>query len=296
MKSILNNWMERIFLYKEIPRNEFTYKNAKKLVSVSDPREKITKKELDDIVSEFKRTQGPFKRTQGHFTKGRGEVQSHGFRWEQEVLKNIYNHHSKIKYTNEIDLPGELNDGINLSIKTTGSYNTVCMADCLRFFDSLVDKLHLMVILYKQVSDKKVIERVVQLDLTNSTKLLFGDLTRNELEEFVKKVKEVPSNRKPTDKEHKEMYKLRDKLQDKLKYIKLNIKCNSTQTRVQCSFNKFKKFLEENKKLIITDDTGASDTEIVKYWFPIGNKGYISSFIKSSPRKFYSGSQSLSEH
>ena len=54
MKSILNNWMERIFLYKEIPRNEFTYKNAKKLVSVSDPREKITKKELDDIVSELR--------------------------------------------------------------------------------------------------------------------------------------------------------------------------------------------------------------------------------------------------
>ena len=278
MKSILNNWMERIFLYKEIPRTDFNYRNAKKLVSGP-----ITKKDLDDIVSEFKRTLGSLKR--------RNEVQHHGFRWEQEVLRNIYKTDpSKIKYTNEMDLPGELNNGVNLSIKTTGSY-TVCMADCLRFFDSLHGehkKLHLMVILYKQVSDKKVIERVVQLDLTNSTKLLFGDVTRKELEELVKKVKEVPSNRKPTDKEHKEMYEIRDKLQAKLKHIMLNIKCNSTQSRVQCSFNKFKKFLEENNNLIVSDDIkkGETNNYLNKNWFPIGNKGYISSFIKSSPRKF----------
>lgn len=280
MKSILNNWMERIFLYKEISRDEFTYRNAKKLVAALN--EKVTKKDLDDIVSNFKKTL--FKRT-----KSRGEVQSHGFRWEQEVLRNIYkiDDPSKIKYTNEIDLPGELNNGVKLSIKTTGSYNTVCMADCLRFFDSLHgenEKLHLMVILYKQISDKKVIERVVQLDLTSSIKLLFEDVSRKELEGLVKKVRNVPSNRKPTKKEHKEMYELRDKLQCKLKYIKLNIKCNSTQSRVQCSFNKFKKFLEENNTLIVSDDAGASDTS--KYWFPIGNKGYISSYINSSPRKF----------
>jgi hypothetical protein len=44
---------------------------------------------------------------------------------------------------------------------------------------------------------------------------------------------------------HKMMYELRDKLQSKSKYIKLNIKCNSTQ---QCSFNKFNTFLKEEKK------------------------------------------------
>ncbi len=281
--------MERIFLYKEIPRSDFNYRNAKKLVTGP-----VTKKELDDIVTEFKKTLGPLKKTLG--PQSRNEVQSHGFRWEQEVLKNIYNITSKIKYTNEMDLPGELNNGVNLSIKTTGSYNTVCMADCLRFFDSLQnEKLHLMVILYKQELDKKVIERVVQLDLTNSIKLLFEDVSRKELEELVKKVKEVPSNRKPTDKEHKEMYKIRDNLQARLKYIKLNIKCNSTQSRVQCSFNKFKKFLEENNALIVSDDIkkgprvllkGESTNYLNKYWFPIGDKGYISSFIKSSPRKF----------
>lgn len=283
MKSILVNWMERIFLYKEIPRNDFTYKNAKKLVT--DSEEQVTKKYLDDIVSEFKMTRGLF--------KSRNEVQSHGFRWEKEVLRSIYkiDDPSKIKYTNEIDLPGELNNGVNLSIKTTGSYNIVCMADCLRFFDSLHGenkKLHLMVILYNQELDKKVIQRVVQLDLTNSTKLLFGDASRKELEELVKKVKEVPSNRKPTNKEHKEMYKIRDNLQARLKYIKLNIKCNSTQSRVQCSFNNFKKFLEENNTLIVSDDIkkGQTNNYLNKYWFPIGNKGYISSFIKSSPRKF----------
>ena len=92
---------------------------------------------------------------------------------------------------------------------------------------------------------------------------------------LVKKVKEIPNKRKPTKEEHRIMYELRDKIQKKSNYIKLNIKCNSTQSRVQCSFNKFKLFLEEIKHNRILSDDYTSDD----YWFYIGKKGKISKFI-----------------
>jgi len=269
--------MERIFIYNEIPRREFNYRNAKKLI-VGCSEVKITKKYLDDIVSEFKRTN--FKKTLDG-KNIRGEVQAHGFRWEKEILNNVYNVDVKIKYTNEHDLPAEFNNGVNLNIKTTCTPNTVCMADCIRFFESLDTNLNLIVLTYKQEKEKKVIQRVVKVDLTNSKKTLFGDITKEDLEMLVKKVKSVPSNRKPTEEERKIMYELRDKIQSKSKYIMLNIKCNSTQSRVQCSFNKFNTFLKEEKKRIISDDCEVSDD----YWFYIG-ESKISKFIISKPRSF----------
>jgi hypothetical protein len=277
MKSLLITWMERIFIYNEIPRREFNYRNAKKLITGCS-EVKITKKYLDDIVSEFKRTN--FKKTLDG-KNIRGEVQAHGFRWEKEILNNVYNVDVKIKYTNEHDLPAEFNNGVNLNIKTTCTPNTVCMADCIRFFESLDTNLNLIVLTYKQEEEKKVIQRVVKVDLTNSKKTLFGDITKEDLEMLVKKVKSVPSNRKPTEEERKIMYELRDKIQSKSKYIMLNIKCNSTQSRVQCSFNKFNTFLKEEKKRIISDDCEVSDD----YWFYIG-ESKISKFIISKPRSF----------
>jgi len=275
--ALLITWMERIFIYNEIPRREFTYRNAKKLiVGCSDV--KITKKYLDDIVSEFKRTN--FKKTLDG-KNIRGEVQAHGFRWEKEILNNVYNVDVKIKYTNEHDLPAEFNNGVNLNIKTTGDSNTVCMADCIRFYESLDTNLNLIVIIYKQEEEKKVIQRVVKVDLTKSKNTLFGDITKEDLEMLVKKVKSVPTKRKPTEEEYTCMYELRDKIQSKSKYIHLDIKCNSTQSRVQCSFNKFKTFLKEEKKRIISDDCEVSDD----YWFYIG-ESKISKFIISKPRSF----------
>ena len=271
MESLLITWMERIFIHNEIPLREFTYRNAKKLITVCSDV-KITKKYLDDIVSDFKRT----------LDKNiRGEVQSHGFRWEEEILNNVYNVYVKIKYTNKHDLPAEFNNGINLSIKTTHDSNTVCMADCIRFFESLDTNLNLIVIIYKQEKEKKVIQRVVKVDLTNSKNTLFGDITKEDLEMLVKKVKSVPSKRKPTEEEYKCMYELRDKIQGKSKYIHLDIKCDSSQSRVQCSFNKFKTFLKEEKKRIISDDCEVSDD----YWFYIG-ESKISKFIISKQRSF----------
>lgn len=180
------------------------------------------------------------------------EVQSHGFIWEKEVLK-LYGltdeQISTIKYNSTFDLPKEFN-GVDISIKTTGS-NTVCMGDCLRIFDASAESFHMIVIQYKQVNTQKHVKDVVQIDLTNSRNLLFGEIERHELEELDKLVKSVPQKRKPTKEEHTAMYEYRNNLHKKGGAIQLNIKCNSQQSRLQCSIPKFNEFVKVHYQRII---------------------------------------------
>ena len=214
----------------------------------------------------------------------RTEVQSHGFSWEKEIICNVYgvtNEELKeIKYNSKADLPSSLNrlDNCDVSIKTSGKQNTVCMADCLRVFDSVKSgKLHMIVVHYIQndLNNTKNIKNITQVDLTDSSELLFGTITRSQIEELDKLVKSVPHKKKPTKEQYTKMYTLRDSLQKLSGAIHLDIKCNSTQSRLQCSFNRFQKFIEENPKKIIAK----SNTNEFR-------GGIISSQIISSRRIF----------
>ena len=213
------------------------------------------------------------------------EVQSHGFRWEKELAVNVY--HSteielkNIKYTNKTDIPALLNrlDGCDLSVKTTCSQNKVCMADCLRIFDAVSSEtpLHMVVLNYKQYdeSQTKKIVSIIEIDLTSSRELLFGSITRSQLEELDKAVKSVPQKRKPTEEEYTHMYRIRNQLQPQYGDIHLDIKCNSQQSRLQCSFNHFQQFIEKNPKRVIA----YSHTNIFR-------GGEITNEISSSRRVF----------
>lgn len=208
-----------------------------------------------------------------------GEVQSHGFSWEKELLA-IYGATSEelkdIKYTSKMDLPAALNriNGCDLSIKTTGS-NCVCMADCLRVFDMVSgSKIHMVVVQYKQVKDIKQVTNIIEIDLTNSRELLFGTLTRSQIEKLDAAVKSIPQKRKPTPEEHKHMYSIKKELQKLSGAIHLDIKCNSQQSRLQCSFNKFKLFIENNPRIIEKSNTNEF------------RGGSITKEIQSTCRKF----------
>jgi hypothetical protein len=212
------------------------------------------------------------------------EVQSHGFKWEKEICINVYGatleEMKGIKYNSKMDLPGKfnrLNENCNISVKTTGSLNTVCMGDCLRVFDEVsaahheIDgsgggggsssaPLHLTVIHYAQcdVTQCKIVRYIIEVDLTNSRAELFGVVTRAQLEELDALVKSVPQKRKPTGEEHATMYALRDALQAQCGAIYLNIKCDSSQSRLQCSFNQFQKFITKHpERLVERSETNA---------------------------------------
>ena len=192
----------------------------------------------------------------------RREVQAHGFSWEKELLMNVYGATEeelrKLKYTSKFDLPSSMNrlDPLaNLSIKTTCSPHTICMADCLRLFDTVSEPepLHLVIIHYQQDDTRKMkrIQNIIEIDLTSSRELLFGCLTRSQIEALDTLIKRVPSNRKPTVDEYNTMYSFRDELQPNSGHIHLDIKCNSTQSRLQCSLTQFQQFIEKTPSRII---------------------------------------------
>jgi hypothetical protein len=191
----------------------------------------------------------------------RNEVQAHGFSWERELICNVFGvtieDYKQIKYTSKMDLPANLNrlDGCDVSIKTSCNLNTVCMADCLRIYDAVTsgNSFHMVVVHYNQddTNNTKNIIAITEIDLTASRDVLFGSLSRCQIEELDKLVKSIPQKRKPTQEEHKKMYILRDSLQMMGGAIHLDIKCNSSQSRLQCSFNKFQEFIEKNPNKLI---------------------------------------------
>jgi hypothetical protein len=186
-------------------------------------------------------------------------VQGHGFSWEKDIIKNVYGATQEelatIKYTSKMDLPASLNhlDGVNLSVKTTGRFNCVCMADALRIFDEVSsgDPFHMVVIHYTQDGDVKHVTTITEVDLTHSVTVLFGDVQRSQIEALVEAVKKVPQKRKPTEEEYKAIYDVRNEIQKVSGAIHFDPKVNSQQSRLQCSFNHFDTFLEQNPSRVV---------------------------------------------
>lgn len=178
-------------------------------------------------------------------TTQRTEVQGHGFAWEKELLC-IYGATSEelatIGYTNKVDLPAALNrkTGADLSIKACGIRNAVCMGDSLRIFDNVSSgkPYHMVVLRYEQVGSVKRVKSILELDLTDAVGPLFGSLSRADVEGLDTLVKAVPQKRKPTAEEHTAMYTLHKSLRSKLGLLSLNIKCDSSQSRLQCSISR----------------------------------------------------------
>ena len=260
---------------------------------MTSPAEKCTSTEKRDI-QEMKRkpeehesprergaltveTDAP--RERGVFVEHKRSVptQGHGFSIEKDIMRTIYHMTEEeiksIPYTSKVDIPANLNrlDHCDVSIKASCNPHMVCMADCLRFYDSVCsgNPIHMIVIHYRQLGDIKKITTITEIDLTDSCEALFGSLTRAEIETLDRSVKAVPQKKKPSEEERKTMYDIRDSLQKKSGAIHLDIKCNSTQSRLQCSFNRFQQFLESHPTRIVAKSNthefrgGALSPEIV---------------------------------
>jgi len=185
------------------------------------------------------------------------ENQLHGFLWEKSIVNHCYKISSRISYTEIFDIPHHFNpiDGKNISIKSTGRHNMVCMGDCLRVFDNYKENAHMIVLLFDHddVNKLKVLRRILEIDLSNSHDTLFGSVTREEIQRLYRMVKSVPVRTRPTEEENRRMSAFRDKLNAKSGAIQFNIKCDSRQSRLQCSFNRFMEFVDSNPQIVIAD-------------------------------------------
>lgn len=183
------------------------------------------------------------------------ESQSHGFLIQFQILKNIYGYIEldSSRYTSKYDLCSEYNDvdpdRCNISIKATVSKKRVDMGDALRVFNSLKeDNLNMIVVHLEQNETMKKIVSVVQLNLTSQRELLFGEILCLDIKKLNSMVKQ-----KDMDIEA-EAFKIH--LNQKLKYIQFNIKIDTQQRRLQCSFFNFPAFLLENPSLIVHQSNG----------------------------------------
>ena len=183
------------------------------------------------------------------------ESQSHGFLIQNQILKKYYDYIEldSSRYTSKYDLCSEYNnvdpDRCNISIKSTVSKKRVDMGDALRVFNSSKeDNLNMIVVHLVQDETKKKIVSVVQVNLTSQRELLFGEILCSDIETLKFMVKQ-----KDMENEAREFTK---HLNQKLKYIQLNIKIDTKQRRLQCSFFNFPAFLLENQSLIVHQSNG----------------------------------------
>lgn len=216
-------------------------------------------------------------------------VQAHGKQIETDLCLNVYKatpqELASVKYTSKTDLPSRFNriNKANISVKSTGHRNTVCMGDMLRLFDCVSngEQQHLLVVHYEQTDNIKEVKHIVEVNITGKKELLFGDLSREDIEELNRAVKVVKHKSRPTKDQHATMYRILSEKKQKAGAIIPNIKCDSTQSRLQCSFNRFRNFIDENPSLIIEQ----SNTNIF-------HGSTISMRYESPPRKFKKGSSS----
>jgi hypothetical protein len=223
------------------------------------------------------------------------EVQAHGKLWERELALNVYRcspkELSSVNYTATHDIPGEINHlepGVSVSIKASCS-NTICMGDVIRVFDTVSsgNRLHLTILLYEQdcAAGTKTIKDIFELNITGSSELLFGTVTRADLQSLITLMHAVPKELRgrivvegkkisaPSPQRQAYLEK-QVELLEKSGLIILNPKLDETNCRLQCSIN-LKKIIDTKPGLIVSH---SSNEEF--------RGGYITRVINSGSRQF----------
>jgi hypothetical protein len=179
------------------------------------------------------------------------QSQKHGFVFENDIRKSVFNLPEQSNDTNIHDIPSnqnKLNSNENCSIKTTGS-QTICCGDIIRFYNYNFDEKHtIIVILYYQTETHKIIKNIYEIDYNKKChELLFGNLPKEEIYKYVEGVKSIPKIIKGQEAKKIYNYLIEKKKLKKIynNIIQINPKVDSSQSRVQCSIPNFEKNLKE---------------------------------------------------
>ena len=184
----------------------------------------------------------------------KNQSQKHGFLFENEIRSKVFKLDTVSNDTKKYDIDCKeniYNPNENISIKTTGSNNIDC-GDILRFFNRDIDIKTTMIIgFYRQVNQyiKQIID-IVEVDYNDKLhRILFGDITLDEISKYVASVKSIPIG-KVTNKDY---IAVKNDLQKKYNmYIRISPKVDSkNQRRVQCSIPKIQELLKMYPELII---------------------------------------------
>jgi len=179
------------------------------------------------------------------------QSQKHGFSWENDIRSRVFDLPEEKNNTDKYDIhknKNKYNKNENCSIKTTGS-KTICCSDILRFYNyDFREKNTIIVVSYEQTNTHKIVKNIYEINYNaDCHKLLFGDLPKEVIKDYVTKVKSIPTETK--GKEAKKIFDyLTEKKNIKKEYahiIQINPKVDSKQSRVQCSIPNFEKTLKD---------------------------------------------------
>ena len=171
------------------------------------------------------------------------------YTFENEIRKKVFGLSPKKNDTNIHDIEcknNKLNSNENVSLKTTGS-NVIFCSDILRFYHYNFTKIN-TIILVKYSQDKNI-ENIYEINYDQKChNLLFGNIQKNVICEYVNNVKAIPKNINTKDaKKIFDYIKEKEKIQKKYNLkIQINPKVDSkNQRRVQCSIPNFQEILKE---------------------------------------------------
>lgn len=175
------------------------------------------------------------------------ESQRHGFLIENEIRENVFKLTEKGKYTDvhDIDKRSNIyNPNENISIKTITGNGSLCMGCPRRIFLYPESEIHTCIVVkLKQVSDKKIITEVFELSLDDK-KILFGDLTVDDIQAYMTYIRKIPCGKVDVNTK-REIHQKKDELNRKSGIIRFNPKVDSdAQRRVQCSITNIKRHTE----------------------------------------------------
>ena len=197
-----------------------------------------------DIRSFFKSKNG---------NKNSNQSQKHGFQYENIIRDQVFKLPAESNNTETHDIPAYMNKfdkKENCSIKTTGSQTIFC-SDISRFYDYSFNegvKNTIIVIKYNQSETEKIIETIYEIDYNKKChNVLFGNLPKLVIDDFVKQVKSIP--RKVGGQDAKAIFDYiveKKKLEKNYNFeIQINPKVDSNQSRVQCSIPNFETLLKD---------------------------------------------------
>jgi len=184
------------------------------------------------------------------------QSQSHGLFWDSEIRQKVFGLPECKNDTYKFDVACEknkFNPNENISIKTSGNENIDC-GDILRFFDRDDDaSITIILVRYQQMQTQKRIKEIIEINYCKELKyILFGSITRSELESYVQFIRGIPNGIAVS--ETKNIYKLQKKNMQATHKMRINIspKVDSkNQRRVQCSIPKIDNLLEEYPQFVM---------------------------------------------
>ena len=184
--------------------------------------------------------------------------QAHGFIWEDAIKRSVFHLTEALPYTAIFDVPAErnpLNAQENVSIKVASGDKAEC-GDACRIFsygDVVVTLVHAQ---YSQRDEQtKVLDRVREFSLggADTHRVLFGDVTLDELNELNQSIRAIPAGPIPAATKAA-IHAKKNRLNAKSGSIRFNPKMDSKkQRRLQCSIPKLSAFLAATPTLLMSD-------------------------------------------